>query len=305
MKRNLLNGIFMISALALSSCSELNKLAKTSYTGDDVYFTKAQAGDTFDYSSMYTQTTNNNLRNDDYYYYGDYQTRINRFAYYSPFAYDYDYYYDYNPYYYNTYSYGFGGINQAPMYDYAYSPYYDMGVYSAYDFGYGNYWGVGNFGYGNIYSTFIGGGGVSTRSRVKTYPAVGGMALGGGTGNSNSGGLAFTRGGTSNSAATALQNGLSFTRGTTSNLYPNSRALNSTTVYPGRPNTTATAQNVPSGNTNRSSTPQAVRPTTENPRTYTPPPTVERSAPPAQSSGGGGSSGSSSSGGGGGRPVRP
>ncbi|MFD2146353.1 hypothetical protein [Mucilaginibacter antarcticus] len=303
MKRNLLKGItILISAVALSSCSELSKLAKTSYAGDDVYYTKAQAGDTYDNSSMYTQANNTNTRNDDYYYYGDYQTRINRFSYSSPFAYDYDYYYDYNPYYANTYSYGFGGVNQAPVYDYAYSPYYDMGVYSAYDFGYGSYWGVGNYGYGNIFSSFIGGGGVSTRSRIKTYPSVGGVIVGNA---SNAGGLAFTRGGTGGSAASAIQNGLSFSRGSVSSVYPNSRPLSSNTVYPGRPNSNTTSQVTPSGTNRNPTNNQAVRPMTEAPRTYTPPPTVERAAPPSQSSGGGSSSGSSSSSGGGGRPVRP
>jgi hypothetical protein len=290
MKRNLLKGIILIGAVALSSCSSLNQLAKTSYTGDDVYFTKAQAGDSFDYTAAYAQIQN--TRNDDYYYYyGDYESRINRFSYYSPFSYDDDFYYGYTPYYYNNY--GFG-MTTAPYYDYAYSPVYDLGVYSAFDFGYGNYWGYDNFGYGNAYSTYVYNGGVSKRSRVKTYYN---------NGVRSASGLAFSRGGVGSGGNGIIDNGLSFSRGGANSAYPNSRPGGSNAVYPGRPGTNSAVQQ--NGTAIRqSSNTQAIRPISESPRTYTPPPVVERASPPPSSSGGGGS-GSSSSSGGGGRPVRP
>jgi hypothetical protein len=304
MKRNLLKGIvFLIGAVALSSCSSLNQIAKSEYTGDDVYYTKAQAGDSYDYSSMYTQANTTAVRNDDYYYYGDYQSRINRFGYYSPFAYDDDFYYGYDPYSYNTFNYNYGfGPSAAPFYNYAYSPVYDLGVYSAFDFGYGNYWGYDNFGYGNAYSSYIYNGGVSKRSRIKTYPQFGAAIIG----KSNTGsGLSFTRGGVGTSVGTTLQNGLSFSRGGVTATNPNSRVIRRNTVYPGRPISSSNAQARQGGTTNRNpSNNTAIRPIAENPRTYSPP-VIERSAPPSQSSGGGGSSGSSSSSGGGGRPVRP
>jgi hypothetical protein len=292
MKRNLLNGIILIGAIALSSCSSLNKLAKTSYTGDDVYFTKAQAGDSFDYMAAYTPTQT--VRTDDYYYYGDYESRINRFSYYSPFSYDDDFYYDYAPSYYSNY--GFG-VSTAPVYDYAYSPIYDLGVYSAFDFGYGNYWGFDNFGYGYAYSTYVYSGGVSKRSRTRTYPQTG--YTNGGV--KNSSGLAFSRGGVGAGANGA--NGLSFSRGGVNSAYPNSRPGGSNAVYPGRPGTNSQQPgSIVRTPTNTSANPTSIRPISESPR-YTAP-TVERSSPPPSSSGGG-SSGSSSSSGGGGRPVRP
>jgi hypothetical protein len=294
MKRNLLKGIILISAVALSSCSTLNQLAKTSYTGDDVYFTKAQAGDSFDYTAAYPQIQN--TRNDDYYYYGDYESRINRFSYYSPFSYDDDFYYGYNPYYYNNY--GFG-LSTAPYYDYAYSPVYDLGVYSAFDFGYGNYWGYDNFGYGNAYSTYVYNGGISKRNRINTYPQNGSAPR-------SSSGLAFSRGGVGTGANGAIANGLSFSRGGVNTAYPNSRPGGSNAVYPGRPGTNSTVQQTGTVTRTPTGTP-TIRPISENPRTYSAP-VIERASPPPSSSGGGSSSGSSSSSsssGGGGRPVRP
>lgn len=295
MKRNLLKGIILIGAAALSSCSSLTQLAKTSYTGDDVYFTKAQAGDSFDYAVAYTPVQT--VRNDDYYYYGDYESRINRFSYSSPFSYDDDFYYGYMPYSYN--SFGFG-MSTAPYYDYAYSPVYDLGVYSAFDFGYGNYWGYDNFGYGNAYSTYIYNGGVSKRNRVNTYP----QNTSGNSGVSSSSGLAFSRGGVGAGAngAIANSNRLGFSRGSVNTAYPNSRPGGSNAVYPGRPGTNGQATQ---STTRTPANTLVVRPQSENPRTYSQPVIERASPPPSQSSGGGSSSGSSSSSGGGGRPVRP
>lgn len=301
MKRNLLNGIILMSALALSSCSTLNQLSKTSYTGDDVYFTKAQAGDSFDYSAMYTQAP---ARVDDYYYYGDYESRINRFGYYSPFAYDDDFYYGYNPYLYDNFSFGYGfGPVGAPMYNFAYAPIYDLGVYSAFDFGYGNYWGYGNYGYGYAYTSYIYGGGTTRRNRINTNPQFGG-SLGSPSTPVTGSGLAFSRGGTGSSAATALANGLSFSRNVTNTAYPNSRQLSTNAVFPGRTSyTSSTTQGQQNNNVTRSNpNTTVVRPASENPRTFSQPSTTSSSS---SNSGGGGSTGSSSSSGGGGRPVRP
>jgi uncharacterized membrane protein YgcG len=306
MKRNLLKGIILISAVALSSCSTLNQLSKTSYTGDDVYFTKAQAGDSFDYTAAYAPAQNTIVRNDDYYYYGDYASRINRFSYYSPFSYDDDFYYGYDPYYsysYNNYGYG---PSTAPYYDYAYSPVYDLGVYSAYDYGYGDYWGYDNFGYGNAYSNVIFSGGVSKRSRLTTYPKA---STSGSSSSGSSSGLSFSRGGTANGGATAIANGLSFSRGaaTTNSAYPNSRPSSSSSVYPGRPQSNSSGQSAQTSTAVRTNNnAPIVRPISENPRPAVQQPVIERSSPPpSSSSSGGSSSGSSSSSGGGGRPVRP
>jgi hypothetical protein len=120
MKRNLFTGIFLIGAIALSSCSTMDKIAKSEDMGDDVYFTKAKAGDDVDYVAQYNQQQVAQVRNDDYYYYGDYESRINRFSYYSPFDYQADYY-SYVPYSYYT--------PVISSYDYGYNPYYDFGTY--------------------------------------------------------------------------------------------------------------------------------------------------------------------------------
>jgi hypothetical protein len=169
MKRNLVKGIILISAVVLSSCSSTGKLADLTNTNndDDVYYTKAKAGDKIEYISDNQQNTDSYNGDDNYYYYGDYATRLNRFSSYSPFDYDDNFYYSYVPYNngfgqglsydldYYGYNYGYGHASNlsTPMdngyiyspYDYGYSPYYDMG----YD----------DFGYGDIYAAYILGGG--------------------------------------------------------------------------------------------------------------------------------------------------
>ncbi|MCC8426167.1 hypothetical protein [Mucilaginibacter sp. UR6-11] len=314
MKRNLLKGIILISAIALSSCSTMNSLSKTGDAGDDVYYTKAKAGDSFDFNQQYIQPQNDYVRNDDYYYYGDYESRINRFSYFTPFDYDDDFYYSYVPY--NTYpnmAYQTNNqvINQPA--EYYYEPVYgDLGVYSAYDFGYGDFGGYDNYGYGVAYSTFIyGGGSRATHKRSYTYSNKANAGNGPGafvrTNSSNRngfGGVSINNDGTVRHAAP----GLIFTRANTGRGnsstpgFSGSRPGGYNAVYPGRPGTNAVTQ----VSTNNGNTP-VIRPQSQNPRPVIQQPAIERVSAPSQSSSSGssGSSGSSNSSGGGGRPVRP
>jgi len=299
MKGNLLRGIILIGAMALSSCSTLNTISKSENTGDDVYYTKAKAGDDYEYVPEYTQQpVVAPVRNDDYYYYGDYESRIKRFSYFTPFDYDDDFYYSYTPYNY----YGQQPVvvaNNNAGYDYGYDPYaYDFGTYSAYDFGYGDYSGYDNFGYGFAFSTFIYGGGSRT-SHKKSYSHRNNNVGG-------SGGLTFTRANSGNSSVSNSNGnspGLTFTRANANSngngvAYSGGRPGGTNAVYPGRPGTNAVTT-VPTNTTTR-----YIRPQSENPRPVVQQPTMERaSPPPAQSSSS--SSGSSNSSGGGGRPVRP
>src|SRR5579871_6758688 len=96
MKRNLIIAIVLTGAAALSSCST-TKIAslKSSAFDDDVYFTNAKAGDSQDFVA---DNQMNYKTDDDYFYYGDYASRINKFASYSPFSYNDDFYYSYVPY---------------------------------------------------------------------------------------------------------------------------------------------------------------------------------------------------------------
>ncbi|MGF7078312.1 hypothetical protein [Mucilaginibacter sp. UYCu711] len=302
MKRNLFTGIFLISAIALSSCSTMDKLSKSEDMGDDVYFTKAKAGDQFDYVAQYNQQQASNVRNDDYYYYGDYESRINRFGYYSPFAYQ-DDYYSYVPYSYYT--------PAVSAYDYGYNPYYDFGTYVAFDFGFGYYGGYDNYGYGNAYSSYIYGGG--SRHHGRGYSGWGNG--GGGTG------LAFTPANAAYPLSRYIANNPGSNSGTTTGprfvrangapagggLYSGSRPGGTNAVYPGRPGTNAVTP-VGSTSNNTANTPY-VRPASENPRPVVQQPNIERAAPvqssPPPSNSGSSNSGSSSSSGGGGRPVRP
>jgi hypothetical protein len=99
MKRNLLKGIVLISAIVLSSCSSTNKLASVkSNLDDDVYYTQAKAGDKTEYFNDNTAQQNGYAADDDYYYYGDYTSRLNRFSSYAPFDYSDDFYFSYVPY---------------------------------------------------------------------------------------------------------------------------------------------------------------------------------------------------------------
>ena len=154
MKRNLLKGIVLIGAIALSSCSTTHKLTGTKNADDDVYYTKASAGDQTEYANNY-QGYNGD---DDYYYYGDYASRINRFNYFTPFDYDDSFYYNYSPV--NQFSLGFtfnSPYGLGPMYSpfgYGYMPYYDLGGYD-------------DIGYGGIYSAYLYGGGHRWRQNAR------------------------------------------------------------------------------------------------------------------------------------------
>lgn len=193
MKRNLIKGIVLISAIALSSCSSTNKLAgiKNAVNDDDVYYTKAKAGDAVsDMTYASEQTSNSNYNgDDDYYYYGDYASRLSRFSSYSPFDYEDNFYYAYVPYnngfgagldydrdYYANY-YGFGASTNA------YAP-VDNGIYSPYNYGYSPYdMGYDDYNYGDAYSAYIlggyggGGGGygglVNKHNTATTVPNIG------------------------------------------------------------------------------------------------------------------------------------
>jgi hypothetical protein len=307
MKRNLLKGMFLISAVALSSCSTVNKVSKTKILDDDVYYTRSQAGDSYDLVAQYVQPqVINPVRNDDYYYYGDYESRINRFSYFTPFDYDDDFYYNYTPYGYDN------AVTQTADYDY--EPVYDdLGVYSAYDFGYGYYGGYDNFGFGIAYSTFVYGGG-SRANYKKSYSHTN-------KGNNSTGGLTFSRGnaglvipGSRPDNSSVVNNGLTFSRANSgvannnSGTSDGSRPGGNYAVYPGRPGSNAQAV------INSIVAPRNVRPESQNPRPVVYQPATERavsSAPPPSSnnnnssSSGSSSSGSSNSSGGGGRPVRP
>jgi hypothetical protein len=184
MKPNIIKGVLLIGAIALASCSTQNKLSSGNTTtkdatNDDVYYTKAKAGDQVEYAARqdaYSHSDNNNGGydgdDDDYYYYDSYAARINRFYNYSPFISSYysDLYYGYSPYY-SGFGFGFGlgwgggfglglgfgGYGFSPFDYYGYSPYsyYGYNPYGYYGYGYGGYgggyWGV--YSYGRSYSS--------------------------------------------------------------------------------------------------------------------------------------------------------
>ncbi|WP_345953083.1 hypothetical protein [Mucilaginibacter sp. PAMB04168] len=299
MKRNILHTFVLLSALALASCSTTNKVASNQKVDDDVYFSKAEAGEAPVYrqpvsGDLYTQS---NTGDDDYYYYYDsYSSRINRFGYNSPFDYYDDYYYGYSPYAYNN-PYGYAGVGSyGGGWGLGLGLGYGYGGYGYGGFGY-NPWGYGyglGYGYGGLYSPYsywgtgygYGGGywGVysanNTVARARPY-------RGSGFPSSNTGGRTSGR--------PVGYNGN----------YPN------TMSYPGR-RTSSVEGNTYGGNgarpTRGAASPQPVyRPQrTEVSRPTYQPASVDRSM-----SSGSQSSGSSSSGGGGGgsrgggRPSRP
>lgn len=294
MKMDLLKGIVLIGAVVLSSCSSTSKLAglKNTANDDDVYYTKAKAGDRNEYIADVPQQNNSNYNgDDDYYYYGDYASRLNRFANYTPFDYSDNFYYTYVPYNngfgagledntdYYSYHYGSSGASVAlpdngyvySPYDYGYSPYYDMG----YD----------NFGYGNIYSAYIlsGGGGYG----------------GGGYGHS------WRKHGSNTGVITTVSTPGS--RGVRTTPSPGVTRL---TTYPGNPLininraagvTTRTnnlgVNNNNNNNNNARQTRESFRPVQQQ-QSIAPPPSSSNSSSSSSSS-------SSTSSGGGGRPVRP
>lgn len=155
MKQNILKGMILIGAIALSSCSTQNKLASSQTPDDDVYYTKAKAGEQPVYAAQQqTYRQDNNGVNDsygyddDYYNYDSYSARINRFYNYSPFLssyYDDLYYGSYSPYY-SGFGLGFGaGFGYYGGGYFGYNPYSFYGGYGG--FGYNPYFGYSNYGY--------------------------------------------------------------------------------------------------------------------------------------------------------------
>jgi hypothetical protein len=298
MKRNIINGIILISALALGSCST-SKLASNQLKDDDVYFSEAKAGDQPVYvaespkqnNNPYNQNSYNDYNDDDYYYYDSYSSRINRFGYYSPFSY-YDSYYDgyyggyygYNPYFGGGFGYGGYGYGLGGYYGF-YNPYYFGGGLG---FGYGlgyNYFG-GGYGYGNgggywgVYSANRSSGIARPyRAQMPNVPGAAGRTGGGRIGYS----------------------------GNYPNAYMGRPQRNGTPIVNGNGQTIRTTSYGRNGSSDNYSRPQ--RPTQDAPRPTQPQvPQVDRSySPPPSNSGGGGDGGRSSGGGGGGggRPVRP
>ena len=192
MKRNILQTFVLFGALALASCSTTNKLASTQTPDDDVYFTKAEAGDAPVYrqpvnEERYVATNGDEGNDEDYYYYDSYSSRINRFGYNSPFDYYDDYYYGYNsPYGYGGLGgyggYGYGGWNIGLGFGYGYSGYGGYG-YNPWGYGFGggygyglggfyspySYWGTG-YGYGGGYWGVVSANNVS---RARPYRGAG------------------------------------------------------------------------------------------------------------------------------------
>lgn len=164
MKRNLTLGIVFISAVALSSCSTQNKLAAVK-TDDDVYFTKAKAGEEPVYTASvenkdsYRYSNSNN--NSDYYYYDSYEARLNRFYGFSPYGASYysDVFYGgYSPYSsglsiglgIGSFGYGYSPYSYSPF---GYSPYYSYSPFGYSPYGFDGY-NYGYNGYGGIYSYY-------------------------------------------------------------------------------------------------------------------------------------------------------
>ncbi|WP_462265832.1 hypothetical protein [Mucilaginibacter sp.] len=171
MRKHILSGILMIGALALGSCSTA-KLAASNASDDDVYYTKAKAGDRPTYAQQpayrpdreneYADVTPDN--EDEYYYDDSYSARINRFGYASPFGYYDDYYYNsygyapYGGYGYGGFGSGYGGYGYGPYgygglgYGYGLGGYY--GGFGGFGFGLGYGFGYGGFGYGGFYGGY-------------------------------------------------------------------------------------------------------------------------------------------------------
>jgi hypothetical protein len=289
MNRNIAIGIFLFSALALSSCST-TKLA-SNQSSDDVYFSKATAGDEPIYAAQPNYNNNQyadqdqDTNDDDYFYYDDYTSRINRFSYYSPFSYYDDLYYGYNNYAYNN---GFSlGFNYGP-YGYGYSPY----GYGGFGLGYGyGGWGLGfGYGYGGLGYGY-GGWGLGGYYGGGFY---GGGYASSGTPRPNRGTGVFNRG---TSSAYGRNPASSFGRGTR----VSSSSSNGIGYIPG-------GRGVRNNNgTQGSSYARPARTDARPSRTDAQPVrqqpvSIDRTSSSPASSGGGSRS---SGGGGGGRPVRP
>jgi hypothetical protein len=288
MKRNLLKGIILISAIALSSCS-VNKTASNVKNNDDVYFSNAKAGEEPVYATRpdYQQEAQGDVVDDedDYFYYDDYASRINRFSYYSPFGY---YDYAYSPYGYNNFGFGLN-------YGMGYGGFGGFGLGIGYGgFGYGGF-GYGGFGYGGFgYSPW--GYGYSPYSFWGTgYGYGGGGGYWGGYSAYNRGNARPSRGNGNPNMASGVRTSYNGTANNGIGYYPGGRSVrNANGISVGRPGRNGSTINV--------------RPSSQSqgrPQTYSQPSSVERSSSsPSSSSGGGGSRGGGG-GGGGGRPGRP
>jgi len=276
MKLNITKGLILIGALALGSCSTQSKLA-SNY--DDVYNSKAKAGD----AQVYAQSTNNYRHDngttttatdygDDYYTYDSYSARLNRF-YDTPYSLSYydnlNYGGSVNPYY-SALGFSLGGFGYGYGSSYFGSPY----GYSPYSYGYNNpYYGGYYSSYYNVYGPYssLYGGGYGSAGVYSYYNTVGGYAA-----------SARPYRGTTLPAASPYA-------GTTGSIY---YAPNPVTARPQR-----TVSLPPSGGNNQQPVIQQVTRPQVQP-SYQP--------QPQQSNPSSSSSGSSNSGGGGGaRPVRP
>ncbi len=302
MKRNIAIGIFLIGAMALSSCST-TKLANTDIS-DDVYFSKAKAGDEPTYAAADNYNPNAAQGqtyiddDDDYFYYDDYASRINRFSYFSPFSFYDNLYYGYSdPYYNNGFSLGF---NYGPW-GYGYSPYgYGYG-YGGWGLGYGyGGWGLGYGwgGYGGYYGGGYYGGGyygggypggywgsnyfTSGRPRPNRGP---GIPFGGGGGRGISSGTPGY-----GSRVPAGGGGIGY--------IPGGRGTNNNYSRPARTDARPSRPGYQQTNADNA------RPVTQQQPQYQP--QVDRSSSaPSNNSGGGSRSSGGGGGGGGGRPSRP
>jgi hypothetical protein len=303
MKRNIAIGIFLIGALALSSCST-QKLATTA-SNDDVYFSNAKAADEPIYAvqPVYNQTDADNQQvqqedDDDYFYYDDYASRINRFSYYSPFSYYDNLYYGYsNPYYNGGFSLGF---NYGP-YGYGYSPYsyggwglgygygsgWGLGLGYGYGYGYGGY--GGGFGYGGFYGGGYGRGGYVSSGTPRPVRGTGSPF----SGRSYAPG-SFSRATRPGGTASPTRTGIGYIPGGRANRTTNG------SVTRGNSNNSSNGSNTSYSRDSRPVRQQDTRPQTQSVERSSPSP-----APSSSSSSSGGGGGNSGGGGGGGRPVRP
>lgn len=294
----------LVTALALASCST-QKLASNQQADDDVYFSKAKAGDVQPIPVYRQQDVNvyadeqppyADAADDDYYYYDSYASRINRFAYNSPFNYYDDYYYDYaSP---TTYGNGGWGVNS-----YAYGG-YGFGLGIGFGFGYGGYYGYNPWGYGYGYPYYgyspygIGWGGGYPYWGI--YSAYGYGGWGGG------GYYARAR----PYRGSGVAGGSNYVNRSVRGVGYNGAYPNAAGYYPGRTVngvSQRTTNGAYSGNANygygqgRPARPQR----SDNPNNYNNPPQRTMNSMPSNNSGGnmGGGSGGGSRGGG--RPGRP
>lgn len=288
MNRNLLKGIILISAVALSSCS-VNRTASTfKNNNDDVYFSHATAGEEPVYitrNDQYNQDGDDQTDEDDYFYYDDYASRINRFGYYSPFGYYDNLYYGYG---------GYGGLG------------YGSGFNIGLGFGYGGY-GYGGLGYGSPwYYGGLGYGWGGYGGFGYGYP-WGGYGIGGYYSPYSFWGIGYGYGGSYWGGYSAYRSNPRPFRGNGS---PGSSfGGQSRSAFSGRSGTnTSGIGYIPNRGTRNSSgnssygDARATRGVRTDRPAYTP--NVERSAPSSSSFGGGGGRSSGGGGGGGGRPVR-